>query len=187
MACYDIVRRVIEELDAFASFKPPLFSSVLFSNSTYLFLRKNVLNGSIFSLLKGLKEMQKFYRRTLHFRAFIFSLLACFITSFFAPILGLNEAFTIFPVTACFLAITFIFLGDYVIYRAHMPVATRLFALQAKEARAVAQLLISLHSGSLKTLKVFYPRYYDVTVVGRAITFNPFLMVKLLVATKSRS
>lgn len=174
------VRRIIEELDAFASFRPPLFSSILLTRPSYLFLRQHVAYHELKPLLKGLMEMQNFYRRSPPLRLLLFLTFGATLLAFTYPFLPTSLTLPL----SSLLAIMFVFLlsfGNSLILKPHVAQASRLFASQAKEARRVSQLLITLYGQKIGALTLFFSGYSGVRVLGRRLTFNPFLTVKFLV------
>ncbi len=176
------VKRVIEELDAFASLKPPLFSSFLLSHSTYCFLNQHISNSELKQLLKRLREMQDFYRHSFPFYLFIILILFSFVSAFIYPFF---PSFPMFSILS-FLALTetlILLMGGNVMLRPYMVRASHMFALQAIEARRLAQKLLHLYGEKTRSLLVFNPTYYSGTkIMGKRLVFTPFLTVKFLVS-----
>lgn len=171
-------RHVIEELDAFASLKPPLFSSILLTRQAYLFLRQHVDVHELKPLLRELREMQKFYRHSPPFRLLLLLIFITFSLALTYPLLPFSLTLPL----SSFLAVTLAFLllfGDSLMLKPYMARASHLFASQAREARRISQLLINFYGKRIGALTLFYPS--GVRVLRRHLTFNPFLVVKFLV------
>ncbi|MBS7246927.1 MAG: hypothetical protein QXW47_01515 [Candidatus Jordarchaeales archaeon] len=180
MNTFDVafVRRVIEELDAFASLKPPLFSSILLTRQAYLFLQQHVDIHELKPLLRGLREMQNFYRRSTPFRLLLLLIFISFSLTLTYPFLPSYLTLPLSSFLAVALAFLFLF-GNSLMLKPHITQASRLFASQARKARRISQLLIKLYGQKIGALTLFYPS--GARVLRRHLTFNPFLVVKFLV------
>ncbi len=175
----NLVRRVIEELDAFASLKPPLLYSILQTRQAYLFLRQHVDSNELKALLKGLNEVQRFYRRSPPFRLLLLLTFAVFLLTFAYPLLPPSLSLPLSSLLATMTTFILIF-GNFLMLKPYMALASRLFASQAREARRISKLLIELYGKKVGALTLFYP-YSGMRILRKSLVLNPFLAVKFLV------
>ena len=174
----NLVRRLIEELDAFASLKPPLLSSILQTRQAYLFLRQHVDSNELKALLKGLNEMQRFYRRSPTFRLLLLLTFAVFLLTLTYPLLPPSLNLPLSSLLA--IMMTFIIIFGNFLMLPHMALASRLFASQAREARRISKLLIEIYGEKVGALTLFHP-CFGMRILRKSLVLNPFLAVKFLV------
>lgn len=174
------IKRVIEELDAFSSLRPPVFSSILLTRRSYDFLRQHVDHRKLKLIMKELKNMQSFYRSSLPFRLFSSVIYASFVLVIIYPFVPS----IIFPLLSSLAAafILLVLLGD-LMFTPYLLRARALFARQIEELKQLSQLLISLYGRKIGVLALFSSDYYGIRVLRRRFTFNPFLTAKFLVVS----
>lgn len=174
------IRRIIEELDAFSSLRPPVFSSILLTQRSYNFLRQHVDHRKLKLIMKELKNIQNFYRSSPPLRLLLFIIYASFILAIIYPLVPS----IIFPLLSS-VAVAFIlliFLGN-LMFTSYMSRARGLLARQTEELKQLSQLLISLYGRNVGVLALFSPDYHGIRVLRRHVSFNPFLTVKFLVVS----
>jgi hypothetical protein len=182
----------IEELDAYAGLRPPLFTNRL--------LRDPSLDDAIKiiggrekvdwpSLRKQLEDMRLAYQKFSGFRLIIILMILVIVTGIISTLFlvsGFSQLETgvsfvgVFPLL---LLVIFLVFGDWLVYRKNMYTTVKNFRNTALEARRIVQTLINRLLDIVKNpsrLKLYYSKYENTSVVGTRLSFNPIMTRKYL-------
>ncbi|MFB0561516.1 MAG: hypothetical protein ACETWM_09930 [Candidatus Lokiarchaeia archaeon] len=182
----------IEEFDAYAGLRPPLFTNRLLKDPSLDEAMKMIGEKEKMdwpSLRKELEEMRSTYQRFSGFRLIIVLMLlviAMGITSTLLIILGFSQIETevsLIGAIPLLLLVIIIVFGDWLVYRRNMHTTVEIFRHIALEARKITQVLINrLIDIVEKTsrLKLYYSRYENTLQIGIRLAFNPIMTKKYL-------
>ncbi len=182
----------IEEIDAYAGLRPPLFTNRLLKDPSLdeaVKIIRNRENVDWPFLRRGLEEMRKTYQKFSGFRLIIALMLLVIVIGLISTILmftGFSQAemeiSLIGAIPLLFLVIILVF-GDWLVYRRNMYITVKSFRQTALEARKLAQILINrlvkIVEVSLR-LKLYYSKYENTRRVGTRLSFSPIMTKKYL-------
>ncbi len=182
----------IEEFDAYAGFRPPLFTNRLLKDPSLdeamrMIGRKEKVDWP--SLKKGLEEMRSTYQRFSGFRLIIVLMLLVIVSGIISTILiflGFSQIETevsLIGTVPLLLLVIIIAFGDWLVYRRNMYFTVKTFRRIALEARKITQVLINRLVNIVESplrLKLYYSKYENTRQVGTRLAFNPIMTKKYL-------
>jgi len=187
----------IEEFDAYAGLRPPLFTNLLLRDPSLEQALETIGRESVDwqNLKSQLHEMRRTYHNFIGFRLivglFILAIVMGIISALFL-FLNIPQRETSFLLTGAVplvLLVIIIVFGDWLVYRQNMHKAVKRFRQTALEARRVAQTLINrlvnITEKSIR-LKLYYPSYDNTRKVGVRAAFNPIMTKKHLLELRKR-
>lgn len=183
----------IEEFDAYAGLKPPLFTDRLSRDPSLdeamdMVGREAKVNWTL--LKRNLEEMRVTYKKSSGYRLILLLMLLVVASGFistFLTIINIYQGgmeFSLLSATPILLLVVLIFFGDWIVYMRNMRLNVKRFASTALESRKMAQTLINRLVNRTKKnqrLKLYYFKYRNTLVVGQCLTFNPIMTRKYLV------
>lgn len=182
----------IEEFDAYAGLRPPLFTNRLLKDPSLdeamrMIGRKEKVDWS--SLKKGLEEMRSTYQRFSGFRLIIVLMLLVIVSGIISTILifldfsQIETEVSLIGAVPLLLLVIIIAFGDWLVYKRNMYITVKTFRNIALEARKITQVLIKrlidIIEGPLR-LKLYYSKYEFTRQVGTRLAFNPIMTKKYL-------
>lgn len=182
----------IEELDAYAGFKPPLFTNRLLKDPSLDEAIKIVGKREKVdwpSLRKQLEDMRSAYQKFSGFRLIIVLMILVLVTGFISTLFlvsvfsQLETGVSLVGVFPLLLLVLFLVFGDWLVYRKNMHITVKKFRGTALEARKIVQILINRMLDIVKIpcrLKLYYSKYENTSVVGTRLAFNPLMTRKYL-------
>ncbi|WXG41119.1 MAG: hypothetical protein WED07_10170 [Candidatus Freyarchaeum deiterrae] len=182
----------IEELDAYAGLKPPLFTTRLLRDPSLdeavkIVGKKEKVDWP--SLRRQLEDMRSAYRKFSGFRLIIGLMILVIVTGFISTLIifiGFSQPETEISIIGgipLFLFVIFLVFGDWLVYRKNMYAAVKSFRSTALGARRIAQILINRLLDIAKIpprLKLYYSKYENVVLVSTRLAFNPIMTKKYL-------
>lgn len=182
----------IEELDAYAGLRPPLFTNKLlrdpsFDEAVKIIGREEKVNWS--SLRKHLEDMRSSYQRFSGFRLIIILMILVIVTGFismlflFSSFSQLETGVSLVGVFPLLLLVIFLVFGDWLVYRKNMYTTMKKFRNTALETRRIVQILINRLLNIVKKpshLKLYYSKYENTFLLGTRLAFNPIMTRKYL-------
>ncbi|MEM2136256.1 MAG: hypothetical protein QW261_06540 [Candidatus Jordarchaeaceae archaeon] len=183
----------IEEFDAYAGLKPPLFTDRLSRDPSLdgamgIVGREAAVNWPL--LKKKLEEMRTTYKKSLGYRLILLLMLLVIASGFIFTFLTLTSIhqtgmeFPLFSAVPILLLVVLIVFGDWIVYIRNTRLNVKRFASTALESRKMAQALINkLVNRTEKNirLKLYYSKYQNTLIISKRLTFNPIMTRKYLV------
>ena len=182
----------IEELDAYAGLRPPLFTNRLLKDPSLdeaikIIGRREKVDWQ--SLRKELEQMRSAYQKFSGFRLIIGLMILVIVTGLISTLLivssfsQLQTGVSLIGVFPVLLLVIFLVFGDWLVYRKNMHATVKNFRHTALEARRIAQILINRLLDIMKSpsrLKLYYSKYDNTVPVGTRLAFNPIMTRKHL-------
>ncbi|MHA1603284.1 MAG: hypothetical protein ACTSWF_01360, partial [Candidatus Freyarchaeota archaeon] len=139
----------IEEFDAYAGLRPPLFTNLLLRDPSLEQALEIIGMGSVDwqNLKSQLHEMRRAYHSSMGFRLivglFVLAIVMGIIPALllFMDALQRETSFSLTGAVPLILLVVIIVFGDWLVYRQHMHKAVKKFGQTALEARRFAQTL----------------------------------------------
>ncbi len=186
----------IEEFDAYAGLKPPLFTDRLLRDPSLdgamdIVGREAEVNWPL--LKKKLQEMRTTYIKSSGYRLILILMLLVVASGFISTFLTLTSIhqtgmeLPLFSAAPILLLVFLIVFGDWIVYIRNTRLNVKRFKSTALESRRMAQALINkLVNRTEKNLrlKLYYPKYQNTLVISKRLTFNPIMTKKYLVELK---
>lgn len=182
----------IEELDAYAGLRPPLFTNRLLRDPSLDEAIEIIGKGEKVdwpSLRKQLGDMRSAYQKFSGFRLIIVLMILVIVTGFISMLFivssfsQLQTGVSLIGVFPLLLLVIFLVFGDWLVYRKNMYTTVKSFRSTALEARMIAQILINRVLDIVKSpyrLKLYYSKYENTGLVGTRLAFNPIMTRKYL-------
>lgn len=187
----------IEEIDAYAGLRPPLFTNRLLNDPNLdeaikIIRGKEKVDWS--GLRKGLEDMRKAYQRFSGFRLIIILMFLVIIIGVISTILiftnfsQIKTEFSLIGALPLLLLVIIIVFGDWLVYKRNMYITVKTFRQTALGARKIAQILINRLVDIAECphrLKLYYLKYENTRQVGTRLAFNPIMTKKYLMELRS--
>nr|MDO8080189.1 hypothetical protein [Candidatus Freyarchaeota archaeon] len=182
----------IEELDAYAGLRPPLFTNRLLRDPSFDEAMKIIGEREKvdwLGLRKELEQMRSAFQRFSGFRLIIGLMILVIVTGFISTLFlvssfsQLQTGVSLIGVFPLLLLVIFLVFGDWLVYRKNLYAAVKSFRLVALEARRITQILINRQLDIMKSpsrLKLYYSKYDNTVPVGVRLAFNPIMTRKHL-------